>query len=51
MIVYVTFFTFHLLLLLLTYIAIMKVYPSRPSSENHYILREIMLRRTKDFID
>jgi hypothetical protein len=23
----------------------MKVYPSQPSSEDHYILREIMLRR------
>jgi hypothetical protein len=27
----------------------MKVCPSSPSSENHYISREIMLRRTKDF--
>jgi hypothetical protein len=26
-----------------TYIAMMKVCPSRPSSEDHYILREIML--------
>jgi hypothetical protein len=25
----------------------MKVHPSQPSSEDHYILREIMLRRTK----
>jgi hypothetical protein len=25
----------------------MKVRPSRPSSEDHYIPREIMLRRTK----
>jgi hypothetical protein len=36
-----------MLLLLLTYTAMMKVCPSRPSSEDHYILREIMLRRTK----
>jgi hypothetical protein len=28
----------------------MKVRPSWPSSEDRYILREIMLRRTKDFI-
>jgi hypothetical protein len=27
----------------------MKVRPSQPSSEDYYILREIMLRRTKDF--
>jgi hypothetical protein len=26
----------------------MKVCPSRPSSEDHYTLGEIMLRRTKD---
>jgi hypothetical protein len=26
---------------------LMKVCPSKPSSEDHYILREIMLRRTK----
>jgi hypothetical protein len=25
----------------------MKVSPSQPSSEDHYILREIMLRKTK----
>jgi hypothetical protein len=33
------------------YAVIMKVRPSKPSSENHYILREIMLRWTKDFIN
>jgi hypothetical protein len=27
----------------------MKVCPSRPSSEDYYILREIILRRTKGF--
>jgi hypothetical protein len=27
----------------------MKVCPSSPSSKDHYILREIMLRRTKVF--
>jgi hypothetical protein len=27
----------------------MKECPSLPSSESHYILREIMLRRTKGF--
>jgi hypothetical protein len=27
----------------------MKVCPLQPSSENHYIPSEIMLRRTKDF--
>jgi hypothetical protein len=39
---------FHMLLLLLIYITLMKVSPSLPSSEDHYILREIMPRRTKD---
>jgi hypothetical protein len=36
-----------MLLLLLLYTAIMKVCPSRLSFEDHYILRGIMLRRTK----
>jgi hypothetical protein len=40
---------FHMLLLSLTYTAMMKVCPSWPSSEDHYILREIMLRCMKDF--
>jgi hypothetical protein len=39
---------FYMLLLLLRYAAMMKVCPSGPSSEDRYILREIMLRRTKD---
>jgi hypothetical protein len=38
---------FHMLLLLLIYAAMMKVCPSWPSSEDHYILRGIMFRRTK----
>jgi hypothetical protein len=38
---------FHMLLLSLTYTAMMKVRPSGPSSEDHYIPREIMLRRMK----
>jgi hypothetical protein len=38
---------FCMLLPLLSYTVMMKVYPSQPSSEDHYILREIMLRRTK----
>jgi hypothetical protein len=33
--------------LLLSYIIMMKVCPSWPSSEDRYILREIMFRRTK----
>jgi hypothetical protein len=37
---------FHMLLSL-TYTVTMKVHPSRPLSEDHYILREIILRRTK----
>jgi uncharacterized protein YggT (Ycf19 family) len=37
----------YMLLLILIYIVVMKVCPSRLSSEDHYILREIMLRRTK----
>jgi hypothetical protein len=40
---------FYMLLLPLIYSAMMKVSPSYPSSEDHYILREIMLQRTKDF--
>jgi hypothetical protein len=39
--------TFHMILLLLSYAAMTKVCPSKPSSEDHYILREIMSRRTK----
>jgi hypothetical protein len=38
----------YMLLLSLMYTAIMKVCPSWSSSEDHYILREIMLRRMKD---
>jgi hypothetical protein len=34
---------------LFLYIMLMKVSPSQPSSEDRYILEEIMLRRTKDF--
>jgi hypothetical protein len=37
----------HMFLLTLIYTAITKVCPSWPSSEDHYILREIMFRRTK----
>jgi hypothetical protein len=37
-----------MILLLLSYATMMKVCLSCPSSEDHYILREIMLRRTKD---
>jgi hypothetical protein len=39
----------YMLLLPLRYTVMMKVHPSQPSSEDHYILREIMLRRKKDF--
>jgi hypothetical protein len=38
------FYIFHLSL---SYAVMMKVRPSQPSSEDRYILREIMLRRTK----
>ena len=41
-------FILHTLLLLL-YTVMMKVCSSWPSSEDHYILREIMFRRTKGF--
>jgi hypothetical protein len=40
---------FHMLFLSLAYITMMKVCPSWSSSEDHYIIREIMLQRTKDF--
>jgi hypothetical protein len=40
-------FIFHMLLLLFAYTAMMKVCPSWPSSEDHYILRGIMFRSTK----
>jgi hypothetical protein len=40
------FSIFHMLHLSLIYVMI-KVRPSQPSSEDRYILREIMLRRTK----
>jgi hypothetical protein len=38
---------FHMFRLSSKYVKIMKVCPSLPSSEDRYILREIMLRRTK----
>jgi hypothetical protein len=41
------FFMFHMLRLSLVYVVVMKVCPSQPSSEDSYILREIMLQRTK----
>jgi hypothetical protein len=41
------FSMFHMLLLTLLYTEMMKVRPSQPSSEDHYIPREIMLRKTK----
>jgi hypothetical protein len=40
---------FHMIPSSLLYVVLMKVCPSLPSSENHYIPREIMLQRTKDF--
>jgi hypothetical protein len=39
---------FRMLRLSLIYTVMLKVRPSQPSSEDLYILREIMLRRTKD---
>jgi hypothetical protein len=36
------------LIYVVMYVLMMKVRPSQPSSEEYYILREIMLRRTKD---
>jgi hypothetical protein len=41
-------FMFHILLLSLTYAVMMNVCLLSSSSEDHYILREIILRRTKD---
>jgi hypothetical protein len=40
-------FVFHTFLFTFLLTEMMKVCPSWPSSEDHYILREIMLRRTK----
>jgi hypothetical protein len=37
------FYMCHTILLPIIYIEMMKVCPSCPSSEDHYILREIML--------
>jgi hypothetical protein len=42
-------FMFYTSLSIFLYIEMMKVCPSGPSSEDHYTLREIMLRRTKVF--
>jgi hypothetical protein len=42
------FSMFRMLHLSLIYAMMMKVRPSQPSSEDRYILREIMLQRTKD---
>jgi hypothetical protein len=39
---------FLILRLSLIYTMMMNVRPSQPSSEDRYILKEIMLRRTKD---
>jgi hypothetical protein len=40
-------FVFHISLFTSLLTEMMKVCPSRPFSEDHYILREIMLRKTK----
>jgi hypothetical protein len=42
-----SFSMFRMLRLSLIYAMVMKACPSQPSSEDRYILREIMLRRTK----
>jgi hypothetical protein len=42
------FSMFRMLRFSLIYAMIMKVRPSQPSSEDRYILKKIMLRRTKD---
>jgi hypothetical protein len=42
-------FIFHMIPSSLLYVVLMKVCPSLPSSENHYIPREIMLRRALTF--
>jgi hypothetical protein len=41
------FSMFRMLRLSLIYATMMKVCPSQPSSEDRYILREIILRRSK----
>jgi hypothetical protein len=43
------FSMFHMSLLSLLLTEMMKVCPSLPSSEDHYIPREIMLRKAKVF--
>jgi hypothetical protein len=48
MTVYIIFMVY-MILSSSSYVMLAKVSPSLPSSENHYILREIMLRRTKGF--
>jgi hypothetical protein len=40
---------FHMSMFISLHIEMMKVCPSLPSSEDHYILKEIMLQRTKVF--
>jgi hypothetical protein len=40
---------FYVILSSSLYVMLMKVCSSLPSSESHYILREIMLRSTKGF--
>jgi hypothetical protein len=44
-----TFSMFYMSLFIYLYFKMMKVRPSLPSSEDHYILKEIMLQRTKVF--
>jgi hypothetical protein len=39
----------HMFMFISLYVKMMKVCPSLPSSGDHYILKEIMLQRTKVF--
>jgi hypothetical protein len=49
MIIHVIYHVSYASTFIIIYMDMMKVRPSKPSSKHHYILREIMFRRTKVF--
>jgi hypothetical protein len=46
---YLYYLLYFIYLLRYLYVVLTKIRSSQPSSENHYLSREIMLQRAKDF--
>jgi hypothetical protein len=46
---YLYYLLYFICLLRYLYVVLTKIRSSQPSSENHYLSREIMLQRMKDF--